>query len=746
MAKKATNNDKLQNALVLFNYMLNIFGCKDLEALSCDLKDPAYEGVNDEGISNMFYALKSHLFFQNVTEEQALEYDRHIVRFTNEINAKRREKIQWKYYQYLTLLFTEIYLDRYFSDRQGFLNDLNDYLNGEYAFQNDTWQGIPAFEMDDLNKLAFWCATGSGKTLMMHAHIKQFLFYAEKFGKRSIINNIILLTPNEELSKQHLDELRSSNISAEIFTKGGMGGFFQGHTVQIIDINKLAETNGDKTVAVSSFEENNLVLIDEAHKGSGGNVWMDYRNQLTNNGFSFEYSATFGQAIGALGKKDKEELLRVYGKSTLFDYSYRYFYKDGFGKDYRIMNMEDWKNQSMLAEYLTAYILCLYEQKLVFNEDARIQKDFLIDNPLGVFVGGSVSASKSGNDWDGNNVSDVVMIILFLKDFLSNKTEYCRYIMNILNGTTALTYKGNPIFNNSFKKLKKDYKFNVDESKADEIYKGILKLVFQTEIQGTLHVDYLKNLDGEIGLKVGDSDYFGLVYVGDGKKVFDMCVVNEINSFELSYQGRSLFADITSATSQVNILIGSKKFTEGWSCWRVSLMGLMNFGKSEGSQIIQMFGRGVRLKGYKMSLKRSSALDLSIKPDVEHTPKNIQIMETLNIFGVRSDYMKDFENYLKDSGLPSNDSNFMELTIKTLQTCPPDLKVIRTDREYNFKKKVVVRLKDLKKSVSVTVDWYPKINLLYSKGRDDAKVEKHIGILTKNHLCILDSILRYSKL
>ena len=46
MAKKATNNDKLQNALVLFNYMLNIFGCKDLEALSCDLKDPAYEGVN----------------------------------------------------------------------------------------------------------------------------------------------------------------------------------------------------------------------------------------------------------------------------------------------------------------------------------------------------------------------------------------------------------------------------------------------------------------------------------------------------------------------------------------------------------------------------------------------------------------------------------------------------------------------------------------------------------------------------
>ena len=29
----------------------NLFGCKDLEALSGDLKDPALEGVDDEGCS-----------------------------------------------------------------------------------------------------------------------------------------------------------------------------------------------------------------------------------------------------------------------------------------------------------------------------------------------------------------------------------------------------------------------------------------------------------------------------------------------------------------------------------------------------------------------------------------------------------------------------------------------------------------------------------------------------------------------
>src|SRR3546814_19182052 len=49
--------------------------------------------------------------------------------------------------------------------------------------------------------------------------------------------------------------------------------------------------------------------------------------------------------------------------------------------------------------------------------------------------------------------------------------------------------------------------------------------------------------------------------------------------------------------SRLNVLIGSRKFTEGWSSWRVSTMGLLNMGQGEGSQIIQLFGRGVRLKG-----------------------------------------------------------------------------------------------------------------------------------------------------
>jgi len=107
----------------------------------------------------------------------------------------------------------------------------------------------------------------------------------------------------------------------------------------------------------------------------------------------------------------------------------------------------------------------------------------------------------------------------------------------------------------------------------------------------------------------------------------------------------SLFQQINKFQSPVNILIGSRKFIEGWSSWRVANMGLMNIGKSEGPQIIQLFGRGVRLLGKKRSLMRSSAMTNIAKPE------NIELLETLQIFGLQANYMEQFRKYLKEEGV-----------------------------------------------------------------------------------------------
>ena len=99
---------------------------------------------------------------------------------------------------------------------------------------------------------------------------------------------------------------------------------FAGKTIEIIDIHKLREDMGAKTVAIDAFEGNNLVLVDEGHRGASSSVegvWMNARSRLCEQGFSFEYSATFGQAVKGRGTLEKQ-----YAKCILFDYSYRYFY------------------------------------------------------------------------------------------------------------------------------------------------------------------------------------------------------------------------------------------------------------------------------------------------------------------------------------------------------------------------------------------------------------------------------------
>jgi hypothetical protein len=54
------------------------------------------------------------------------------------------------------------------------------------------------------------------------------------------------------------------------------------------------------------------------------------------------------------------------------------------------------------------------------------------------------------------------------------------------------------------------------------------------------------------------------------------------------------------------------------------MMGLLKVGSNAGSQVIQLFGRGVRLKGQDSSLKRSQTLPGS-------HPAHIQLLETLHI-------------------------------------------------------------------------------------------------------------------
>lgn len=738
--------------LVLNKYMLSLFGIdsigkkiigkKGVEIFT-DLKLSVNEGHTEEGNTMYLQTLISHLYgSEQLTPTMLQTYDENIVRYTKQISENREELITWKYFQYLSLLFTEVYLDKYFQNKVKLLADLNEYVdefNSKLTLTGTSKKKAKdvflasKFTLESLNKLAFWNATGSGKTLLMHINIKQYLHYANHYNQHHQ-NKVLLITPNEGLSKQHLEEFAKSNIQANSFSKSS-SGMFSGKEVEVLEITKLAENSGDKTVAVESFETDNLVLIDEGHGGMSGDSWKNYRDKLSQTGFAFEYSATFGQAINAASGAKKTAFTQEYAKSILFDYSYKYFYEDGYGKDYRILNLKD-DDDRYRKLYLTANLVSFFQQQLLFKEQKTALRDFLLHKPLWVFVGGKVNAVRKEG---GKEVSDVLEIIYFLTDFLKNPTVSIQQIDEIIHNKAGLVDKnGYSIFETSFSYL-------VEQNlEATTIFNQINELVFNnTTIGANLYLDNLKGADGELGLRVGDSDYFGVINVGDEKTLYQLAISNNVLGTERDFSD-SLFKKINEDTSPINLLIGSKKFSEGWSSWRVSSMGLMNVGKSEGSQIIQLFGRGVRLKGYQFSLKRSTGLDDYQKPEtIKQIKPLLKHLETLQIFGVKADYMEQFKQFLEEEGLPVNDSSWISIKIPTEQkeiVKQNKLKLITVKESENFKRNILVPLiynEKLFDGKLVELDWYPKIDILEKKSAG-VTLTKNKGILNTNHISLLN--------
>ena len=413
MSKGQKMKRTFHDNLILNRYLLSLFNQDNLEKFKQRLGDDRFEGIDNDGQTKFFHELTGGQLFQTdlISENDLRRYDLNIVKHWQQITEHRNKVeghiLKLKYFQYLSLLFTEIYLDFYFNRPNELLNQLNEQLVS--LKENDNaFPDFDLYELSDLNKLAFWNATGSGKTLLMHVNILQYQHYQKNKDL-----TVFVITPNEGLSEQHLVEFTASSLPATLFDKNkpfqGTGLF---NDIQIMDINKLADKDGELTVAVDRFLDlNKLVLVDEGHRGSSGEQWFARRQKLIGDGFAFEYSATFGQAVkdgktvkdclfdiqkkigkaNGISKKtdvqkiptsfvDKQEakqkaVFETYAKCVLFDYSYKFFYADGYGKEFSILNMkaEDYGVADNDRKYFLASLLSFYQQLYLFAKIFYLQ-------------------------------------------------------------------------------------------------------------------------------------------------------------------------------------------------------------------------------------------------------------------------------------------------------------------------------------------------------------------------------------
>lgn len=787
---RANRKRSFHQNLVLNRWALGFFQGGTLAALKARLGDDRLEGIDEDGQTGFFHELTRGLVDSDRLPEADLRrYDLNVVAHWQAITPQRNKvegyPLQMKYFQYLSLLFTELYLDRYFNHREELLVGLNQEM-ARYRSEAGA-EPFRDFETGDLNKLAFWNATGSGKTLLMHVNIHQYLHYFQAGRKDHFPDKVILLTPNEGLSRQHLDDLHLSGFGfSQFFDKAQSPA--RG-TIEIIDVNKLADEMGDKTVAVEAFEGNNLVLVDEGHRGTGtaAGAWMARREALVRGGFAFEYSATFGQAV-AQGKtiegaedeirNDKAGFYRsvefpgrsvrdltaaekqqvaefkagyqltaedkrrarlkatreAYAKCILFDYSYKFFYEDGYGKDSLILNMsgDAYEEADNARKYFTACLLAYYQQLWLWDTHRDKLADFNIEKPLWVFVGNTVA----GED------SDILEVIGFLAHFLNHDAQIKTWLADLVaDKAQILDSSGQNIFRGRFTPL---MGFG---GRVDELYADILLRVFNAPARQRLKLVNIRSSKGELALRVGDADPFGLISIGDDAALFGIAEAADAFDTERDDFGGALFGTLNRKDSRLNVLIGSRKFTEGWSSWRVSTMGLLNMGQGEGSQIIQLFGRGVRLKGKAMSLKRSLPQD---RPKGVHLDK----LETLNIFGVRANYMATFKDYLREEGVTPSDE-VIDLDIPTRTSLPAATKLktltlkdgYKDNQKKGFKRVHFPWLYEIPESfegkikpLHVVLDLYPRVEALASDGKAAAAVTdtRNQGTLNKTLFAAFD--------
>lgn len=713
MAKNTKTDTQLSfdKQLVLSNFISSQFGYNNIDDLFALLKDDYKYDTLDEYNHTKYYSEFCIVIADKQLKDKISEYDYNIVSHLEHINKERLIKIKLKYYQYLYLLFVEYYLDKYFNNKNELLAELNDFVdrfyNDDFSYKLSEYK----YSEDDLNSIALWSATGSGKTILMHINFLQYKHYSKnKYNKE---NSYILITPNERLSYQHIEEFTLSNIESDRFNKmHGLGSDY----ISVIENTKLAEKEGVEQIAVESLGNDNVVFVDEGHRGTKGDTWLENRKKLCEKGFSFEYSATFGQAAQS---KDNNSIFKRYAKSIIFNYSYKYFYNDGYGKDFNILNYNNTENNiSADFTYMVGVLLTFYQQLRFYSNNLTDCKKFDISKPLLIFVGNTVTNKGSKNE------SDIDKVLIFIKEFLENSNNKSVIaIRNILKSESGYLNKDNQdIFAGSLKYLISN------PLDADIIYKDMLEKIFNcSSSQSILHIENIKGSDGEIALKAGENEYFGVINVGDAAALFKKLQEQNFNTSESSFKD-SLFAGINNDKSNINILIGAKKFTEGWNSYRVSCMGLLNVGQSEGSSIIQLFGRGVRLKGYNNSLKRSSAykkIDLTLK-----TPEFFNTMETLNIFGINADYMKTFDEFIRREGVEIKEYEIYKMNvIRNKSFKAKKLYTIKLKDGLDYKKHADIPILHYEENINVILDLFNTVQSVSSQkieSKDCPYKEYHI--------------------
>ncbi len=481
-----------------------------------------------------------------------------------------------------------------------------------------------------INRMCFWMATGSGKTLVI---IKLIQILSQLIERGEIPpNDILILTHRNDLIEQFktfVDEFNYGNETKinlrelkeypEIKRQGTLFGI----TVFYYRSDNLSDEQKEKIIDFKNYDNDGkwYIFLDEAHKGDREESKRQHiYSILSRNGFLFNSSATF---------VDPRDVI-----TCAYEFNLSSFINKGYGKHITILkqeikafkNDEDYSSEDKQKIVLKSLILLTYVKK--FHQEILKVQQGLYHNPLLLVLVNSV------------NTEDADLKLFF------------RELERIGKGDI-----NNKIFKDSlnelWEELKQEPEFMFEEGKRIKIDGAILRHITKEDVLNNIYnskaageIEILRRQFDrkELAFKLKTSDKpFALIKIGD----ISSWLKDEFVGYEIQerFEDESFFESLNEEDSEINILMGSRSFYEGWDSNRPNVINFINIGIGVDARkfILQSVGRGVRIEPIENRRKRLMQL-YNIK-DIDEIlyskiKNKVLPVETLCIFGTNRDALE----------------------------------------------------------------------------------------------------------
>ncbi|MGL2669129.1 DEAD/DEAH box helicase family protein [Helicobacter pylori] len=516
---------------------------------------------------------------------------------------------------------------------------LNPLLKNSFKVENNCVK----FE-NFINRLAFYMATGSGKTIVI-IKLVELLSVAIRMGLIPK-KNIMFFSANEHLIKQFEKEIekynRNKDYSKQIGFKNLKGvtnkDFYRASKDFLMEKIALFYYRADLMNDEESKENllnykdcwdngENYVILDEAHKGNK----TESKRQaifslLSLKGFLFNFSATFTEEsdlITAVYNLSVGEWVKLgYGKESVL------LKKNNLGAFKELKDLNDREKEIALLKAL-----------LLLGMQKRYKTEGYFHDPLMLVFTHSVNVENSDAEIFFKTLARVIENDDG-NDFLKAKDD----LLEELKKPEFLFSDGK----------EQDYKIEIfKESLKSMDFKGLKEAVFYAS-NGYIEVIINPKNNQEIAFKLNTSDkVFCLIKIGDITEwIHEKLKSVKVVSKNLSFKEESYFSQIDK--SSINILVGSRTFDTGWDSTRPSVILFLNIGLDDDAKklVKQSFGRGVRIESVKNQRQRLAYLEIdeAIK---DRLKPNAAMLETLFVIATKSESVRAILDLKEESSDPS---------------------------------------------------------------------------------------------